>query len=79
MEHVALAPFGCVRQRAYNNDVCSRLRRQAEAPASLGQVLEGADAAKRRAVLRNMSIELIPVMEKGIVDPVLSHRFVHSS
>ena len=38
-------------------------------------MLEGADAAKRRAVLRNMSIELIPVMEKGIVDPVLSHRF----
>ena len=39
-------------------------------------MLEGADAAKRRAVLRNMSIELIPVMEKGIVDPVLSHRCV---
>ncbi len=37
-------------------------------------MLETADAAKRRAVLRNMSIELIPVMEKGIVDPVLSHR-----
>ena len=52
----------------------SRLQEQADAPASLGEVLAGADAAKRRAVLRNLSIELIPIIEKGIVDPALSHR-----
>ena len=51
-----------------------RVRVQADAPATLSEVLGNADADKRRAVLRNMSIELIPIMEKGIVDPVLSHR-----
>jgi len=47
-------------------------------PASLKEVLAKADAVKTRQVLQSMSQHLIPIMEKGLVDPLLSHRQVAS-
>ncbi len=47
---------------------------QGSVPASLKEVLATADAVKTRQVLQSMSQHLIPIMEKGLVDPLLSHR-----
>lgn len=49
-------------------------RPQADAPSSLSELLAKVDPSGRRSIVRNMSIQLIPIMEKGILDPVLSHR-----
>lgn len=48
--------------------------KQDKAPDGLAAVLREADAAKRRAVIQRLAIHLLPVMEKGLLDPVLSHR-----
>lgn len=48
--------------------------KQDKAPDGLAAVLRDADAAKRRAVIQRLAIHLLPVMEKGLLDPVLSHR-----
>ena len=44
------------------------------APASLGAALAGADPARVRAVLQRLAVQLAPVVEKGMLDPVLVHR-----
>jgi hypothetical protein len=43
-------------------------------PASLKEVLAAADPVKKRQVLQSVSQHLIPIMEKGLVDSMLSHR-----
>ena len=43
-------------------------------PASLAAALDGADAAKRRATLARLAATLTPIVEKGMLDPVLLHR-----
>lgn len=45
-------------------------------PANLAAALAGADAAKRRATLARLAATLTPVVEKGMLDPVLVHRYV---
>lgn len=47
---------------------------QDKAPESLTAVLSEADATKQRAVIQRLAIHLLPIMEKGLLDPVLSHR-----
>lgn len=54
--------------------ICMPVRPQADAPSSLSELLAKVDPSGRRSIVRNMSIQLIPIMEKGILDPVLSHR-----
>lgn len=44
--------------------------------AHLKQLLDGAAPAKRRAVLQHLSKQLAPVMEKGLLHPPMTHRFV---
>lgn len=44
------------------------------APAHLSDLLAGVEPAKRRAVMTHMSQGLVPIMEKGLVDPPLVHR-----
>lgn len=46
----------------------------AGAPAHLGGLLAGVDTAKRRAVIQQLSRDLLPIMEKGLVDCPLVHR-----
>ena len=43
-------------------------------PASLKELLKTVDAAKRRLVLQRMAISLTPIVEKGLVAPVIVHR-----
>lgn len=45
-------------------------------PASLREVLAAADPVKKRQVLQSLTQHLIPIMEKGLVDPLLSHRLI---
>lgn len=47
---------------------------QEEAPARLSDLLSTVDGPKRRIILQRMAMHLIPIMEKALVDPVLSHR-----
>lgn len=48
---------------------------QGEIPQSLAAVLEQADAVQKRQIIQELARQLSPIMEKGILDPVLSHRF----
>jgi hypothetical protein len=52
---------------------------QGSVPASLKEVLAAADPVKKRQVLQNLSQHIIPIMEKGLVDSMLSHRCVPQS
>lgn len=47
---------------------------QGPAPTSLQQVLKMADAPKQRQILQRLALHLTPLMEKGMVDAVLTHR-----
>ena len=47
---------------------------QGLAPASLQELLAGVSVTKRRLILQRMAVHLVPIMEKGMVDPVLTHR-----
>ena len=47
---------------------------QAEAPSSLAEVLKCADGLKRRQVMQRMTMHMTPLMEKALVDAVLTHR-----
>ncbi|KAK9834069.1 hypothetical protein WJX81_007630 [Elliptochloris bilobata] len=49
---------------------------QDKAPDSLAAVLQEADAKKQHAVIQRLAIHLLPIMEKGLLDPVLSHRLI---
>ncbi|GAB4820309.1 hypothetical protein N2152v2_007355 [Parachlorella kessleri] len=46
------------------------------APAHLPDLLAAVDGAKRRAVIQNLAREVVPLIEKGLVDPPLAHRLV---
>lgn len=41
---------------------------------SLQQLLAGASSSKRRAVIQHMSKALIPIMEKALLHPAITHR-----
>lgn len=49
---------------------------QEEAPARLSELFKTVDAAKQRLILQRMALQLTPIMEKAIVDPPLTHRFL---
>lgn len=49
---------------------------QGEAPQSLVAVLDKADAVQKRQIIQELARQLSPIMEKGILDPVLSHRLI---
>ncbi|KAK9810029.1 hypothetical protein WJX72_003629 [[Myrmecia] bisecta] len=49
---------------------------QNNAPAKLSDLLAKADAAKRRTIIQTLSVHLIPIMEKALVDPALVHRLI---
>ena len=44
-------------------------------PARLGDLLRSVDPAKRRAVLQDLAKALVPIMEKGLVDSQIVHRW----
>lgn len=46
----------------------------AGAPAHLGDLMGRVDGGKQRSVIQHMSKDLIPIMEKGLVDCPLVHR-----
>jgi hypothetical protein len=48
---------------------------QGAAPATLADLLKDRDARTARAVIQRMSIALIPIMEKGMLDPPIVHRW----
>lgn len=47
---------------------------QEAASVHLSELLEKVDASKRRIILQRMAMHLVPIMEKALVDPVLTHR-----
>lgn len=49
---------------------------QGQAPQSLAAVLEKSDAVQKRQIIQELARQLSPIMEKGILDPVLSHRLI---
>ena len=56
----------------HREPACSWL--QEAAPAHLSDLLGTVDAAKRRIILQRMAVQLVPLMEKALVDPTLAHR-----
>ena len=46
----------------------------AGAPAHLADLMPRVDGAKQRSIIQHMSKDLIPIMEKGLVDCPLVHR-----
>ena len=63
--HVSPHPFLCLR-------LCPT--HPAGAPAHLGDLMARVDGAKQRSIIQHMSKDLIPIMEKGLVDCPLVHR-----
>ena len=51
-------------------------RCRAGAPAHLADLMARVDGAKQRSIIQHMSKDLIPIMEKGLVDCPLVHRCV---
>ena len=47
---------------------------QETAPVHLSELLKTVDPAKRRIILQRMAVHLVPIMEKALVDPILTHR-----
>ncbi len=41
--------------------------------ATLKGLLEKADATTRQKIVQQLSINLLPIMEKGLLDPVIVH------
>lgn len=55
---------------------CLRLEHhclQQEAPSGLQEVLNKADATGKLRLIQQMSINIIPIIEKGLLDPVITH------
>ncbi|PRW61613.1 pumilio-like protein 24 [Chlorella sorokiniana] len=46
------------------------------APAHLAELMARVDGAKQRSIIQHMSKDLIPIMEKGLVDCPLVHRLL---
>lgn len=49
------------------------------APSHLADLMARVDGAKQRAIIQHMSKDLLPLMEKGLVDCPLAHRCGASS
>ncbi len=49
---------------------------QDAAPKSAETLLKETDATGRQKIVQQMSINLIPIMEKGLLDPVIVHGCV---
>ena len=47
-----------------------------EAPQGLQEVLKQTDATGRMRIIQQMSINIIPIVEKGLLDPVITHGWV---
>lgn len=45
-------------------------------PAHLGDLMARVDSAKQRSIIQHMSKDLLPIMEKGLVDCPLVHRLI---
>ncbi|KAI3432645.1 hypothetical protein D9Q98_004191 [Chlorella vulgaris] len=45
-------------------------------PAHLGDLMPHVDGGKQRSIIQHMSKDLIPIMEKGLVDCPLVHRLI---
>ncbi len=46
---------------------------QDAAPKNLAETLSSMDDTAKYKVMQQMSINLIPIMEKGLLDPVIVH------
>ena len=46
---------------------------QADEPATFKALLQQADATGKQRLLQHMSVNLIPIMEKGLLDPIIVH------
>lgn len=57
------------------NAVVEEMGVQSEAPASLDALLQGAEASRAQRVVQRMALTLTPIMEKGMLDPPLLHRY----
>ena len=47
-----------------------------EAPQGLQEVLGRADATGKLRLVQQMAINIIPIIEKGLLDPVITHGCV---
>lgn len=47
-----------------------------EVPQGLQDVLKRADATGKLRIVQQMSINIIPIIEKGLLDPVITHGWV---
>lgn len=47
-----------------------------EAPQGLQEVLKRADATGKLRIVQQMSINILPIIEKGLLDPVITHGWV---
>ena len=47
-----------------------------DAPQGLREVLDKADATGKLRIVQQMSINIIPIIEKGLLDPVITHGCV---
>lgn len=56
------------------NHCLSYLYYLAGAPAHLGDLMPRVDGSKQRSIIQHMSKDLMPIMEKGLVDCPLVHR-----
>ena len=46
---------------------------QEEGCATLKGLLDKADATNKQKLVRQLSVNLLPIMEKGLLDPVIVH------
>lgn len=46
---------------------------QQSTPKTLKELLKETDATGRQKIIQQLSINLIPIMEKGLLDPVIVH------
>ena len=47
-------------------------------PARLGELMSAVEPAKQRSIIQHMARDLLPILEKGLVDPHLLHRRARS-
>lgn len=47
---------------------------QAALPKSLAELLETCDASKKQQILRRMSMHMQPILEKSLLDPLITQR-----
>lgn len=47
---------------------------QAALPKSLAELLSSVDASKKQQILRRMSLHMQPILEKALLDPMITQR-----